>query len=142
MWLKRKRTHEVLLYSLHSNKLEVTEGKVRERRPISPNHNRGKRRQIQRQTITSRCQFIPILAVLLAERAQNGVKHWEVSRRYLTLRQVKLSNPNLVLCNDIAICLEAICIGFLWINDRTMLENMTCIQLGITFALNIYLSPS
>lgn len=139
MWLKRKRTHEVLLYSLHSNKLEVTGGKVRERQPISPNHNQGKQRQIDRQLLPDVSSFQFELYCSLKE---HRMKHWEVSRRYLTLRQVKLSNTNLVLCNDIAICLEAICIGFLWINDRTMLGNMTSIQLGITFALNIYLSPS
>lgn len=72
--------------------------------------------------------------------------------RDLTLRQLKFSNMNLVFCDDIAICLEAICIGFLRINDRTMLECYkantkqhrkydVCTHLGIIFVLNIYLFP-
>lgn len=70
--------------------------------------------------------------------------------RYLTLRQLKFSYMRLILCNDTAVCLEAVCYRFLWINDRTILECYmentekhwkcnACIQVETIFVLNMYL---
>lgn len=75
---------------------------------------------------------------------------WDI---YLALKQLKFCNIILVLCNHIAICLEALCTGFLWISYRTVLECYKAkteqhrkydvsIQLGIIFVLTIYLFPS